>query len=146
MKQLLIILLVFVAVNSNAQWYTRQFGVTNINELNKEQLNIAFTQSQKIAITGLVMTTIGIVAIIGGGITYQIGSEKYAASSTGFHLFNFNNEMLVGGFLIGGGALSTGIGIPLWIVGGNRKNIITAQLAKFNGTSYIPSIGIKITF
>jgi hypothetical protein len=32
--------------------------------------------------------------MIGGKITYHIGSDKYA-SSTGFHLFTFNNEMLV---------------------------------------------------
>jgi hypothetical protein len=69
------------------------------------------------------MTTIGIATMIGGGITYHIGSDKFA-SSTGFHIFNFNNEMFVGGIMIGGGALTTGVGIPIWIVGGNRKYII----------------------
>ena len=91
------------------------------------------------------MTTVGIAAMIGGGITYNIGSDKFA-SSTGFHIFNFNDEMLVGGILIGGGALTSILGIPIWIVGGNRKYIIKGQLAKFNDTSYIPSIGIRITF
>jgi hypothetical protein len=37
MKKLFILLLVFIVVNSNAQRYTRQFGVTDIYELNKGQ-------------------------------------------------------------------------------------------------------------
>jgi hypothetical protein len=65
--------------------------------------------------------------MIAGGITYHIGSDKYA-SSTGFHLFTFNNEMLVGGLLIGGGALTTIIGIPLFVVGSDRKYLITGRI------------------
>jgi hypothetical protein len=143
MKKLLILLLVFLPFQSNAQWYTRQFDVTDINDLNKEQLNIAFTQSQKIVITGAALTIIGVAEIIVGGVIYHNGKEEYVPH---FLDFGLNDKMVWGGILIGSGALSTSVGIPIWIVGGNRKYIIKGQLTKFNDTSYIPSIGIKITF
>lgn len=144
MKKLLILLLVFSAIQVNAQWYTRQFGVDSINQLREEQLKISFTKAEKIDKTGKVMIISGITAIIVGEIIYQIGEREYEPG--GILDFGFNDKMFYGGVIIGVGAISSGIGIPLWIVGGNRKYLIKGQLAKFNDTSYIPSIGIRITF
>lgn len=144
MKQLLILLLVFSAIRVNAQWYTNQFGVDSINELNEEQLNIAFAKSQKIAKTGTIMTTSGLGAVVVGWVIYIIGESKY--EDGGLIDFGFNNTMAIGGILVGMGAITSGIGIPVWVVGGHRKYLINGQLAKFNGTSYIPSIGIRINF
>lgn len=144
MRKLLIILLAFSAIQVNAQWYTRQFGVNNINELNEEQLNIAFTKFKKIATSGTFMTSIGIVAIIVGEVIYQIGEREYEPG--GIIDFGFNDKMFYGGVIIGVGAISSGIGIPLWMVGGNRKYLIKGQLAKFDDISYIPSIDIIINF
>ncbi len=128
----------------NAQWYTRQFGVNDINELNEEQLNISFTNAEKITKTGKVMTISGIAAIIVGEVIYQIGERKYEPG--GIIDFGFNDKMFYGGVIIGVGAISSGIGIPLWMVGGNRKYLIKGQLAKFDDISYIPSIDIIINF
>jgi hypothetical protein len=141
MKQLLILLLVFSAIQVNAQWYTRKFGVTDINELDEAQLNIALINSKTTANVGIIMISIGIAAMIGGAVVYNNGEENYEPPP-----YLWNDKMMYGGLLIGGGALTTVIGIPLLIVGGNRKYLIKGQLAKFNDTSYIPSIGIIIYF
>jgi hypothetical protein len=144
MKKLITLLLVFIAVNSNAQWFTRQFSVNSIDELNEKQLNISYTKAEKITKTGVVMTISGITAIIVGEVIYLNGEGEYEPN--GIIDFGFNDKMFCGGIIIGVGAISTGIGIPLWMVGGYRKYLIKGQLAKFNDTSYIPSIGIRITF
>lgn len=108
MKKLLFILFVFSSVYSDAQWYTRRFGVANITELNKDQLNFALDRADRTRRTGMTLTIVGVSAIAGG--------------------------------------LTTMAGIPVWIVGKSRKNTINFQLARFNDTSYIPSIGIRISF
>lgn len=55
-----------------------------------------------------------------------------------------------------GGGLLAGIGIPMWIIGNNRKSQIEVALVKFQSTSYVmpsgtsyvmpPGIGLKIKF
>ena len=142
MKNLLILLLVFIAVHSNAQWYTRQFGVNDISELNNEQLNIAFTKAEKTTKAGIAMTVIGLPVMIIGGVMFWNGWNEFLEGDIVGGGMKYN----AGALISYAGVLSAGIGIPLWIVGKNRKDIITVHLAKFTGTSYIPSIGIKISF
>jgi hypothetical protein len=144
MKKLITFFLVFIAFNLNAQWYDRQFGVNSIDELNEKQLNISYKKAEKITKTGVVMTLSGITAIIVGEVIYLNGEAEYEPN--GIIDFGFNDKMFFGGVIIGVGVISSGIGIPLWMVGGKRKYLIKGQLAKFNDTSYIPSIEIRITF
>lgn len=47
MKKLLFLLFVFSSIHLDAQWYTRQFGVANITELNKEQLNFSLDRAYR---------------------------------------------------------------------------------------------------
>src|SRR4030042_2167107 len=138
MKNLLILLLVFIAVHSHAQWYTKQFGVNDISELNKDQLNIAFTKAEKTTKAGIAMTAIGLPVFIVGSVFIYNGLNEFGE----LDIEQGVNKLGTGAFMMCAGGLSAGIGIPLWIVGKNRKDIITVHLAKFTGTSYIPSIGI----
>ena len=63
---------------------------------------------------------------------------------------NPNAEEKIGGgyVLVLGGLFSTLIGVPVWIVGENKKNKVELELVKFNpnGSASINGIGIKISF
>jgi hypothetical protein len=142
MKKLIFSLFVFWTLTISAQWYTDQFGVTNMNELSKEQLNIAFTQAEKTTNIGIVMTIIGIPAIIIGGVMYSKGLNEIVEEDVDQGL----DKSIAGALIMGVGGISMSIGIPLWMMGNNRKNIITVHLAKFKEQSYIPSVGIRVYF
>ena len=140
MKKLLISLIVLSSIISNAQWYT-EYGVTNMNELNEQQLNLALKQSQKTINIGVALTAIGVPLIIIGGVMYLSGLNEIIDQNIEGGL----NKSATGSLIMCGGGLSASIGIPIWIVGANRKNIILVHLEKFK-TSYIPSLGIRINF
>jgi hypothetical protein len=146
MKKLIILLFVFIACNSNAQWYTRQFGVDSINQLNKEQLNIAFTKAEKIANTGKVLIIVGVPTFIVGGVIVLGALGEEIVRIITFSPDHSWSAGDTGAVIACIGAVSTLVGIPLGLTGNERKSSITLQLAKFNDTSYIPSIGIRITF
>ena len=142
MKTLLLALIVLFTFHSNAQWYTKQFGVNDIHDLNKEQLNVALTKAEKTTKTGAALTLIGLPVFIVGSVISYSGMKEF----TELDIDQGVNKLASGSLMMCAGVLSAGIGIPLWIVGNNRKDIITFQLLKFKGTSYIPSLGIKINF
>jgi hypothetical protein len=130
MKQLLILFLVFSAIQENAQWYTKQFGVNDINELNKEQLNIAYENSNYREITGIICTTSGIILSLIGivGFIKAPNNEDW--------LYEKELDQFVAGLFTFPGVVLTAVGIPLTTIGISRRKIIKVQLAKFNDTSY----------
>lgn len=130
---------------SNAQWYVTQFDVTNMNELTKPQLNLALEQTEKTIVTGQVLTAIGALSTIIGGVIYTQGLNDIVESDIN-DINKGVNKATAGALVLTGGCAALGIGIPVWIVGGNRKNTINIHLAKFQDTSCIPSIGFKLTF
>lgn len=139
MKKLLTcILLILFAVNVNAQWYQRLYGVTNINELNEEQLNIALQLSQQKIKTGKTVTFIGIGSLFLGAVTLTnvSGSDN---------IIDASGNISAGLFFICGGIVTTAIGIPIWITGSNRKNSIEVALTRFDTSSLYPFKPPKIT-
>lgn len=140
---LLTIVVALLSINVNAQWYINSFGVTNMNELNQDQLNIGLEQSLKTVKAGKVLTFVGLGAAIIGGIVYAQGVDEIVQADS-YGQISSGTDKGVGGIgLVYGGLLATSIGIPVWIVGSQRKNQITMHLGKYN-TTYIPSIGIKL--
>jgi hypothetical protein len=135
----------FIMANVNSQWYMNQYGVTNMNELTEPQLNLALEQSLKTIKTGQILTVIGAVGTIVGTVVYSKGLSDMLNEDIS-NIDQGLNKVTTGALIMSGGGIILGVGIPLWIVGVNRRNIIEVHLAKFQGQSYIPSIGIRITF
>jgi hypothetical protein len=67
-KLVTIWLLIFFAISGNAQWYHHQFYVSNINELNQNQLNLALKKSMQTIKTDQIMTGVGVGLGITGGV------------------------------------------------------------------------------
>jgi hypothetical protein len=141
MKKLIsICFLLFFVVIGNAQVNNK----TSINELNQDQLNLALKHSSKTIKTGKILTFIGAGAVIVGVVIVStIPIED---------IFKLDNsartKAVTGEILFIGGCVSAVTGIPVWIVGANKKNKIELELVKFNpkGSASINGIGLKIYF
>ena len=138
MKKTLFILIAFVlTVSVNAQWYANQYGVTNMNELNKEQLVLSLDQAVKIKKAGVITTVISSIALITGAVMYSKGlNEIYDTYDTG--------KATSGLGLMTVGGIGVAVGIPLIISGAQRSNIIRVHLAKFDPLSF--GVGFTLTF
>jgi len=98
----------------NAQWYSRKYGVENINALTDEQLMVSYSNARTSAIVGGVATGTGIVLTISGLVTsvnHALNDFLNYTSST--HTTQPDGSAL----FIGGAALAIG-GVVLWISGG----------------------------
>lgn len=141
MKKLLTcIFLVLFAVNVNAQWYQRLYGVTNINELSEQQLNLAMQLANQKIKTGKTVTLIGLGSFIVGGILVTDGM-----------IFSWNDidkglsEAAAGLLIASGGIITAAIGTTIWITGSNRKSSIEVALTRFNTSFLDPFKPPKIT-
>jgi hypothetical protein len=137
-KLISICFLLFFVVTGNAQVNNKP----KLNELNQDQLNLALTKSKKTTITGIILTSAGFgAAIIGERIVVDEAS-KWPGPNYNENRANTGSAMLI----IGGATMC--IGIPLWIVGANKKNKIELELVKFNpkGSASINGIGLKVRF
>jgi hypothetical protein len=131
--------------NVNSQWFMNQYGVTNMNELTEPQLNLALEQSIKTIKTGQVLTVIGAIGTIVGTVIYSKGLSEMINEDIS-NIDKGLNKVTTGALIMAGGGTFLGVGIPVWVIGANRRNVVKVHLAKFQGQSYIPSIGIKINF
>jgi len=113
-----------------AQWYTA-YGVTNINELTEAQCNLALDKATKISTTGTMLTVLGGIVAIGGGIAYSsaLSNLMSAKSLSEIERYTQNGLYAAAALYCGGGVL--GIGIPIWIAGAMRKSDVEIALAKF---------------
>ena len=89
------------------------------------------------------MTVIGIPTIFVGSLILRQARQADIFNPSHF-AGEYAEELCVG--IITGGAVLVGRGISIDINGSSRKKIIKAQLTKFYDTTYIPSVGIIITF
>jgi hypothetical protein len=147
MKKLITIcFLLFFSIVINAQWYYNSINVTKINDLNQDQLNLALIKANKSIKTGQIMTGVGAGFAIIGAVIYGSGLTGIVNSGTTTGINNNLNKSMAGAYIMGGGAIVAGIGIPIWISGSMRKNDIEIALVKFKTTGYINGIGLKISF
>ena len=140
MKKLILICFpVFFSVIVNAQVNHKP----NLNELNQDQLNFALKKSKNtiklgkiLTFAGLGASSIGIVMLFEAGTKSIVeGSDNTTTVTTGAYLMIF-------------GSCTSLIGIPVWIVGANKKHKIELELVKFNtiGSASIKGIGLKKRF
>ncbi|MCF8390727.1 MAG: hypothetical protein K9H12_08545 [Bacteroidales bacterium] len=129
----------------NAQWYSSQYGVTNMNELNKEQLTLALDQGNKMVKGGTAATIVGASVFIVGVVMYSqgLGDIGITTNSSGGIEFGLGKSMM-GFTLMTIGGLATTIGIPLWIIGKQRVDVVNIHLVKFSNTGFIPTISFSI--
>jgi len=68
MKKVLLIIstLILLSVSGNCQWYNRRYGVNDINQLSKEQLNEALIRTQRGISDGRTLSLISAIGICGG--------------------------------------------------------------------------------
>jgi hypothetical protein len=140
MKKLVSIsLLVSLTVMCNAQ----ENNKPKYSDLNQDQLNFALKQASKTVKTGKILAFVGAGAFTTGVILMTSGVGDIVDGDS-------NPEAKIGGgyVLFLGGFVSTVIGVPVWIVGANKKNKIELELVKFKtlGSSSINGIGLKIKF
>jgi hypothetical protein len=138
-----------IAVSSFSQWNNSTLNITNINELNEEQLNLSLEKANKNIRTGKVMTLVGGGAVILGAIIYSSGltsiiDDDYSAVPQNL------NTAIGGAYILYGGGLLASIGIPIWLIGESKKDQIEIALVKYKPTSYIDTnsfgIGLKLNF
>lgn len=134
--------------NVDAQWYYAQYGVTNMNELNQKQLNVALEQSLKTINTGQILTGVGVGITLIGTIIYASGlkdivEDTYTSGYT--QIEQGLSKTAAGGLILAGGSTLLSTGIIVWIIGDSRMKVVKVHLAKYDQV-YIPSIGLKLTF
>ena len=110
--------------------------------LDKDQLNLAYSQSLKTIKTGKTLTFIGIGMGALGGILFatSLNLDSWSGFTHGLQ------RGMIGSTLISGGMVLSAVGIPLWVVGSSRKNNIEIALTKFEPTSFVIGIGLRIAF
>ena len=132
MKKFLVILIAgLFALNVQAQWYSRSFGVDNINDLSQAQLNYALERAQSNVKIGRILTLSGVGA-------FTLGTFIAASSIVGFIDKWDSNDLdqyIAGGLLMLLGMGSTAAGIPIWILGATRKKKVEVALLRFNSSS-----------
>ena len=141
MKRLIsICFLVSLTVMCNAQ----ENAKPNYSELYQDQLNLSLKHASKSIKTGKILTFVGAGAFTIGIIIMASSIENSTDEITDTTV----NSFIAGDLLAFGGLISTVIGIPVWIVGVNKKNKIEVELVKFNpkGSASINGIGLKIRF
>jgi len=149
MKKLFIICIaILFSLTTNAQYVSFanvNANITDYSKLNEDQLNLAYSKSEKNIKTSQILVGAGIGATIIGAVMYMNSINSIIGSTN----YDFSDEMAgsTAGilFMLGGGTM-VGIGIPLWIGNSNKINEIEIHLTKFKAPSQKPIAGIGFTF
>jgi hypothetical protein len=146
-KLVVICFFVFFSISENAQWFHRQFNVSNISELNHDQLNFALSKALKTIKIAEICSGVGVVLGITGGVLIADGINK-SNNNTAILGGLPSDETGAGALILAGGIITEAIAIPLWITRSKRKAGIDVELTKYkqSGSALINGIGIKIRF
>ena len=136
MKKFLLLLITgLFAISVQAQWYSRSYGVDNINDLSEVQLNYALQRAESNVKTGKILTFSGIGAFaLGTVIGVTALDDVFLNWDDSYD--NYAGRYLAGGMLMLLGMGSTALGIPFWIVGATRKKKIEVSLLRFNSSAF----------
>ena len=129
---LLAVVLALVTLSVHGQWYSRSFGVDNINDLNESQLNYSLQRAQANIKAGKILTWSGVGAFSAGLV---IAAASFGDMITDWDDDNFGMYVF-GGSLMLLGMASTVVGVPFWIVGASRKKQVEIALLRFDSSAY----------
>ena len=133
MKKILVaVILGLVALSVQGQWYSRSYGVDNINELSETQLNYALQRAQANVKIGKILTLSGIGSFSAGLVIVAISLDDFITDwdddNLGVYVFGSTLMLL--------GMASTVVGVPFWIAGASRKKQVEIALLRFNPSAY----------
>ena len=113
------------SATSKSQDYT--FRYNPYSGMNKDQLELALEQAQKMERNGKVWTAVGTGMLVGGAVmTFRgISNISYVES---FNYGTFGTGLVIMCF----SALPLGYGMAAWISGNERANMIEIELLAFN--------------
>jgi hypothetical protein len=142
MKRIILLLLFIIVVSAvNAQWYSRSYGVSSLDSLNQDQLNLSWDRYSNSMEKGKIMTLAGGISLVAGTVLFI--SAIYLS-------FDFDAAGIflgtVGYILVQGGFIATGIGIGKWVVGSSRKKDIEIALLKYRTTASAYGLGLSVSF
>lgn len=133
MKKLLALaVLGFLFLNVQGQWYSRQFNVNSIDELNQTQLNYALERAEANLKTGKILTYSGIGAFAVGTLVAATGVNGFWNGLDEGDL----NRYAAGSVLMLLGMGSTIVGVPFWVAGSRRKRQVEIALLRFDASAY----------
>lgn len=138
MKSLLFVaILILTSVHINAQWYSKH-GVSDINDLSEQQLEILLQKSRDNVKTGKILTytgfgvgTIGLIVSVNA--TANVISDPFTVTEEELDDFTYGGVLM----LLGIGAMV--VGIPLWAINASRRNKVEIAIINFHTR---PSSGI----
>ena len=131
-KILVVVILGLITLSVQGQWYSRSYGVDNINELSEAQLNYALQRAQNNVKAGKILTWSGVGAFSAGLVIVATSFDDF---------WSYWDEDNLGRYLCGStllvlGMASTIVGAPIWIVGSSRKKQVEIALLRFNPSTY----------
>jgi hypothetical protein len=109
---------ILLSVSGNCQWYNRRYGVNDINQLSKVQLNEALKRTQSRVTGGIILSGLGAIGIASGIIIISATNIEGVASSGVFT-----------GLFIAEASLPIGLaGATIWGINGTRAKRIKEVL------------------
>ncbi len=140
-RTILLFLFTVIIFVVNAQWYTRAYGVSSLDSLNQDQLNLSFDRYSNSMEAGKIMTLAGALSLVGGSVLFTIGVSMAANGNVAGYFSG-----TAGYILAQGGFIATGVGIGKWITGSSRKKDIEIALVKYRATASAYGLGLSVSF
>ena len=113
MKEVIVsVILVFsLLCSANCQWYHKLCGVSDISNTTVDEFDCLWKKSNNLTKVGKTTCAVGTAFMIAGGIT-MIAADPCCSSG-----------LLLGGYftVLGGVAINI-VGVPIWVVGAERKS------------------------
>jgi hypothetical protein len=136
-KSIIVSFLIFFTLIGNGQVNKKSY----YSELNQDQLNHALQKAKNNITAGVILTVIGLSSVFTGTVLLTEGAVADDLDKSVDMIF-------AGTFIDIGGGIITLIGIPVWVIGADKKRRIKIELVKFNPTrsTSINGVGLTIRF
>lgn len=105
-----------VFCSANCQWYYKSCGVSDINNVTKDEFDCLWKNANKIVKVGRTTCAVGTAFMIAGGIT-MLATDPCCSSG----------QTLLGFYTVIGGTAINIVGLPIWLVGAKRKSKLKAS-------------------
>ena len=139
---------ILISASVHCQWYHRQYGVSDLNQLTKEQLNIALKKANGGVTCGTVLSLAGAIGIVGSLIILKDSNkpENIGKSFVGLGLLALSIPLELTGLVVLGTHRSRVISIKEAMKNTELK-IGLINLREFTADSFLPATtGLSVSF